>query len=152
MLNWQIDIRIDEPFQEPVQESWVRQAVREVVISEGSSDPVELSLLITDDTTLHELNRTYRGIDKTTDVLAFAFQEDTEFPSISDGITHLGEVIISCPQAAKQAEEMGHSLQNEVVVLVVHGVLHLLGYDHESSEDDEQMRSIESEILARLQS
>jgi len=151
-LNWQIDIRIDEPFQEPVQESWVRQAVREVVISEGSSDPVELSLLITDDTTLHELNRTYRGIDKTTDVLAFAFQEDTEFPSISDGITHLGEVIISCPQAAKQAEEMGHSLQNEVVVLVVHGVLHLLGYDHESSEDDEQMRSIESEILARLQS
>lgn len=151
-MNYEIDIRIDKPFEESVQEDWVHQAVQEVLISEGSSDPVELSLLITDDDTVHELNRTYRGIDETTDVLAFAFQEDTEFPSISDGITHLGEVIISCPQAVKQAEEMGHSLQNEVVVLVVHGVLHLLGYDHESSDDEDQMRARESEVLARLQS
>ncbi len=151
-MNWQIDIRIDEPFQESVQEDWVHQAVQKVLILEDISDSVELSLLITDDTTVHELNRTYRGIDETTDVLAFAFQEDTEFPSISDGMTHLGEVVISCPQATKQAEDLGHSLKDEISILVVHGVLHLLGHDHESSEDEEQMRAREAEVLAKLKS
>lgn len=151
-MNWQIDIRIDEPFQESVKGDWVRQAVQEVLTSERNIDPVELSLLITDDTTVHELNRTYRGIDETTDVLAFAFQEDTEFPSISDGTAHLGEVIISCPQAVKQAEDFGHSFKDEISILTIHGVLHLLGYDHESSEDEERMQARESEVLAMLKS
>ena len=150
MLDWQIDIRIDEPFEESVKKSWVNQAVKEVLVFEGISNAVELSLLITDDTTVHELNHTYRGIDATTDVLAFAFQEDTEFPSITDGMKHLGEVIISYPQLAKQAKDFGHSPKDEIGILVVHGVLHLLGYDHESPQDEEKMRARESEVLARL--
>lgn len=150
-MNRQIDIRIEEPYESVVPEAWIHQAVIEVLNTEEMYDPIELSLLITDDPQVHELNRTYRGIDDATDVLAFAFQEDMEFPTISDRVTQLGEVIISCPKAEKQAADFGHSLKDELSILVVHGVLHLLGYDHESSEDGQLMQARELKVLKKLQ-
>ena len=149
-MNWNLDITIEEPFDDQLSEEWFRRIVEQIMLAEAVDEPVELSLLITGDETVHELNREYREIDRTTDVLAFAFQEESDFPSIPDGAVQLGEVIISCPQAARQAEEQGHSLAREMSVLTIHGVLHLLGYDHQDNEEERVMKSRETEILAKL--
>ena len=152
-MSWDLEILIDEPFQDQVQEEWLRQAVETTLAAEEIGSPAQLSLLITDNETVHALNRTYRGFDKTTDVLAFAFQDDLEsssFPPPPDGVTHLGEVIISYPQAASQAKEQGHPPKDEILLLVIHGVLHLLGYDHEQPEQEQKMRAVETKILATL--
>ncbi len=134
-----------------MQDEWLRRIAEMTLVVAGICYPAELSLLVTGDHTLQQLNRTYRGIDETTDVLAFALAaEDSSFFPLPDGITHLGEVIISCPQALRQAEEQRHSLQREIAILAIHGILHLLGYDHLQSEKEEEMISREAEILARL--
>ena len=149
-----MDIQIDEPFKDRVNDGWLRQTMQAVLSSEGIGYPVDLSLLVTDDVIVNELNRRYRGIDRTTDVLAFALQEDSggiAFPAVPDGISHLGEVIISYPQAERQAEEQGHALRRELAILVIHGVLHLLGYDHERGAEEElEMKAREDKILTDL--
>ncbi len=146
-MNWNLDITIEESFEESVSEEWLQSVVKQVMISEAIDLPAELSLLITDDVTVHQLNLQYRGIDQTTDVLAFAFQEDNDFPEFPESDTQLGEVIISFHQAHRQAAELGHSLDHELAVLTVHGVLHLLGYDHESEDQEAQMSQAENRIL-----
>ncbi len=148
-----MEIQIAKPFQAQVQANWLKHAAEETLSAEGLNPPVELSLVITDDKTVHKLNRTYRGVDRTTDVLAFALQEnkpDSEFPLPPDGVLHLGEVIISFPQAMRQAKEHHHSLEEELKLLVVHGVLHLLGYDDEQPEKEKEMRAKEAQILAKI--
>ena len=152
-MSISLEIQIEEPFDGQVQEDWLRQAAETVLTVESIDYLSELSLLITGDNTIRKLNRVYRKIDQTTDVLAFAFLEDVEgssFPPSPNGIAHLGEVIISCPQAMRQADEEKHSLKDELVLLVVHGVLHLLGYDHANLQDERIMRARESDIVARL--
>ena len=146
-MNWNIDINIKEPFEGQVAEELLRQVVGSVLQAEEVDITTELSMLITDDETMRQLNLTYRQIDQTTDVLSFAFQEDEDFPSHPEGITQLGEVIISLPQAERQAGEQGHSLEKELTVLTVHGVLHLLGYDHETDEQEVEMSAMEARIL-----
>ncbi len=148
-MNWNLDITIDEPFEDRVSEEWLREVVGAVMVSEAVGYPAELSLFITGDETVKELNRKYRGIDRPTDVLAFAFKEDSDFPASPEGAVQLGEVIISCPQALRQSEEQGHPLNFEMAVLVIHGVLHLLGYDHEKESEEQLMKTRETEILAK---
>ncbi len=150
-MSWKLDITIDESFGHRVDEKWLRMVVEHVLRFEEVDITCELSLLITGDETMHELNRTYREIDKTTDVLAFAFQEDEEFQFSPDGLKQLGEVVVSLPQAEKQAKELGHSLEQEVAVLTIHGVLHLLGYDHESQEEQSEMSAKETEIASKIE-
>ena len=105
-----------------------------------------------DDAAIHELNRTYRGIDRPTDVLSFALDEGEEEPEVDDDeIEHLlGDVIISAPTAVRQGEEYGHGLEREMTYLAVHGMLHLLGYDHMEEKDKLIMRKREEEVLRRL--
>lgn len=93
----------------------------------------DLSVLLTDDSEIHQLNREYRGVDRPTDVLSFS-QQEGEFPSIAPDL--LGDVVISLETAKKQAVEQGHSLEEELFILLAHGILHLLGYDHETSRKD----------------
>jgi probable rRNA maturation factor len=109
--------------------------------------PGELSVLITDDETVRELNREYAGEDSTTDVLAFSLREGEEFAS-PDGVLQLGEVIISYPTAQRQAAEAGIPVEREIEHLLVHGVLHLLGYDHAEPVEEERMRARERDLLA----
>jgi probable rRNA maturation factor len=110
-------------------------------------DDAELSILLCDDATIWPLNRDYRHKDRPTDVLAFAQREGTPVP----GQDHvLGDVVISVETAARQAEERGHSTAHELRVLVVHGICHLLGYDHEDDADAEVMEAKEREILGIL--
>jgi probable rRNA maturation factor len=151
MPKVQLSIRIEKPFAGLVSKKWLRQAVKLTLIHIGLSSPVELGLVIAGDDTVHELNRNYRNVDSPTDVIAFALSEQgakhEPFIAPPDHVIHLGEVIISYPQAKRQAEEQRHSLERELALLVAHGVLHLLGYDHELPEQGEKMRVMESKVL-----
>ena len=111
--------------------------------------PGELSVLITNDETVRRLNREYAGEDAPTDVLAFSLTEGEEF-ALPDGVLRLGEVIISYHTAQRQAAEAGRPVRDEVDHLLVHGILHLLGYDHAESKEEERMRARERELLAAM--
>jgi len=112
-----------------------------------------VSLVFTDSEMVKQLNRNYRGVDEPTDVLAFYMLPQDEagssFALPPDGVTRLGEVIISYPQAVTQAREQGHSHERELALLIIHGILHLLGYDHEEPEEESKMRERERELLER---
>ena len=108
----------------------------------------ELTLVITDDQGIQELNRDFLGPDAPTDVLAFGAQEDGgPFVTAPEAGGYLGDVIVSLPCAMSQAAEMGHPLQQELDLLIVHGVLHLLGHDHAAEEDKAHMWARQSAIL-----
>ena len=114
----------------------------------------EVSITLTDDKMIHELNRNYRGIDRPTDVLSFAFRESDEPDIITDEIDEavdvLGDIIISVERAKMQAEDYGHSLRREIVFLTVHGMLHLLGYDHMEEADRLEMEQEQEYIMSQL--
>jgi len=114
---------------------------------EAVAQPAELSILLADDPTVHELNRTYRDTDAPTDVLSFAQREGGDFAQPEGTPAHLGDVVISIDTAKRQAVEYKLELQDEVSHLLVHGILHLLGYDHEQPEDEAAMRLQEDTIL-----
>jgi len=151
MLKIQLSIRVEKPFAGLVSRQWLRQAVKLTLVHTGISSPVELGLVIAGDDTVHELNRDYRNVDRTTDVIAFSLSErgldNQPFITPPDNVIHLGEVVVSYPQAKRQAHEQRHSLERELALLVAHGVLHLLGYDHELPEQAEKMRAMEARVL-----
>ncbi|MBR6679054.1 MAG: rRNA maturation RNase YbeY [Phascolarctobacterium sp.] len=115
-------------------------------------DMTEVDITIVDDEEIHQLNRDYRNVDRPTDVLSFALDEDDEDePELLEGQLHLlGDIIISAETATRQAEEFGHGLEREIVYLAVHGLLHLLGYDHMIEEDKVIMRAKEEEALRAI--
>lgn len=98
-------------------------------------DASNFSVVFIDDEKMHELNKTYRGIDRSTDVLSFAFEDDER---IEYEVRHLGEIFIDIPKMKEQAKEYGHSETRELSFLTVHGLLHLLGYDHTKGEAEEK--------------
>lgn len=107
---------------------------------------IELTILVCDDDYMRELNLTYRGQDKTTDVLSFEDRfEDPESKTI-----YMGDIAISYPTALKQSLRLGHSLEAEIALLTVHGILHLFSYDHQGESDKEEMWSIQARIMASL--
>ncbi len=106
----------------------------------------ELTLVLTDDAQVHELNLNYRQVDAATDVLSFPAGETDP----DTGNLYLGDIVISVPRAQIQAETEGHSLEAELRLLVVHGVLHLLGYDHADEDEKATMWSAQSQILSKL--
>ena len=126
----EIDVLIDDAFSDCPEASWLQKVIKQVLMAQGVGADVELSLLVTGQEKVQELNRSYRGIDEPTDVLAFFMTDEAEsspFITPPDGMRHLGEVIISYPQAVIQAKEHKHSLKKELAILIIHGVLHLLG-------------------------
>ncbi|MBI5816744.1 MAG: rRNA maturation RNase YbeY [Nitrospinae bacterium] len=109
----------------------------------------ELSVLVTGDKEMWGLNLRYRGKDKPTDVLSFS-QTEGEFGDIEPGV--LGDVVISVDTAQRQADEKGHSLQREMDILLIHGILHLAGYDHEKGRSEAaKMKAKEKQLLAALE-
>jgi probable rRNA maturation factor len=154
MVESEINISIKRNVDLPVEKNWLERIARKVLEGEGIASSAEMGLLITDSRTVQKLNRIYRGEDKPTDVLAFQMTPDMNqepgrsFVSPPDGIRHLGEVVISYPQAVKQAQEHGHGVTRELALLIVHGILHLLGYNHELPDEERKMRDKENEILS----
>lgn len=115
----------------------------------GIDDDVEVSCVLVDDERIHEINREYRHIDRSTDVISFAMEDNDQF--YVEGMPRtLGDIFISVDHAKKQAEEYGHSLRREMCFLFTHGILHLLGYDHMTDEQEKEMFGLQDQILGAL--
>ena len=113
-------------------------------------DPI-ISVSLVDNEFIHEMNRDYRGIDRPTDVISFAFLDNEDREALYKGKEPvcLGDIYISVDKAKEQAEEYGHSITRELSFLFVHGLLHLLGYDHMNQADEEVMFKLQDEILPK---
>ena len=148
----EINVLVGEGFEGCPEASWLRSVAEQVLTAQGVSLNVELGLVITSQERVQQLNKSYRGKDEPTDVLAFYMTSAAGeiFVAPPDGMLHLGEVIISYPQTVLQAEEHQHSIKRELAILIIHGVLHLLGYDHEESEQERQMRAREADVLSQI--
>jgi probable rRNA maturation factor len=157
MTKPEINVVIKRSITLPVDKSWLEKVALKVLAVEGIGSSTEMGLLVTDSKTVQRLNRIYRSEDEPTDVLSFQMAPDTSedyepsFVNAPDGIKHLGEVVISYPQAMKQAKERGHSVARELALLIIHGTLHLLGYDHELPDDAQMMRNEENQILSLVE-
>jgi probable rRNA maturation factor len=152
-MSLEINVQIKRGYGKSVSKKWLQLLAEAALTAEEVTPPVELGIVVTDDVTVRRLNRFYRGIDKTTDVLSFALTEDvadTGFATPSDGVSRLGEVIISYPRTVAQAEEHGHSIERELAWLLIHGILHLLGYDHRDDATEARMRQREKAILKEI--
>ena len=127
------------------------RAAAEVVGQLYGVENGEVSVTLTNNEYIHTLNKEYRGIDRPTDVLSFALNESEE-PDMVDGpaVNVLGDLIISVERAEEQAADYGHSLRREVAFLTVHGMLHLLGYDHMEDEEREEMEAEQRFVMEKL--
>nr|WP_276716461.1 rRNA maturation RNase YbeY [Kyrpidia tusciae] len=126
-------------------------AVLEEAASREGVDAAEVSVVLVDDERIRELNRDYRGVDRPTDVLSFAMREGEGEPvQTEEGRELLGDIVISVETAERQANQYGHSLRRELAFLAVHGFLHLLGYDHQSPEQERVMFGKQEEVLSAL--
>ena len=132
----------------------IKKSLKEALTQEGFSYPAEVSVSFVDNESIHKLNLEYREKDKPTDVLSFPMWEKEELSdgSALDGhAVTLGDIIISAEKAKSQAEEYGHSLEREICFLSVHSILHLLGYDHETSTEDETyMKAKQEDVLVKI--
>ena len=145
----QVQVSIPSGQRELLAADWVRRVAVTTLEAEDQRG-VRLAVTLTDDQGIRALNNTYRGIDRPTDVLAFAMSEGPAFIVPSSEPRDLGDVVISLPRAQCQAAEHHTSLQGEVALLVVHGCLHLLGYDHAEDEEQQRMWARQAAILATI--
>lgn len=155
-----VDIRSLEEHDPGELVEFVSSVCRSALLAEGISRG-EVSIVLTDDSEIRELNRSYRGIDEATDVLSFPMDDDfgvddmglddSGFDDVAvDQPMPLGDIVISVERARAQALEYDHSFQRELGFLLVHGLLHLLGYDHDSAPSQDEMRDREEAILNDL--
>ena len=152
-----ISIAVDARVRGAADVGLLRKALGQALAAEGRGDGHRVDVRVTDDATLHALNRNYRGVDAPTDVLSFPLEGSPAnrrsggpFVTPPGSPTHLGDLVLSWPRAAAQAAEYGHSVEREAAYLAVHGLLHLLGYDHEVPEEARVMRAREEAILTPL--
>jgi probable rRNA maturation factor len=148
----EINVLIEEEFRDCLETGWLQSLAEQVLALQGAGAEAELGLVLASQQRVRALNRSYRGKDVPTDVLAFSTLPAAGEPFVAppDGRLHLGEVIVSYPQAVIQAGEEGHSIKKEIATLITHGVLHLLGFDDETPELKKQMQAREQEILSHL--
>lgn len=152
--NVTVDIQIDEALPAGVVDSdLIESAVRATLHQQNQQGVIEVSVLVTTAEEVHRLNREYRRIDATTDVLSFADDGDVAGFVLPPGMPkYLGDIAISWQHVVQQAQEFGHSERRELAFLTVHGLLHLMGYDHERGpEDDALMQSHQEAVMALLQ-
>jgi probable rRNA maturation factor len=158
-----VDVLIRPHFDQEVDAEGIRRAAQAALRQQGAPIGASLCVVITDDAEMQALNRQYRGIDAPTDVLSFATQDDGSPGQDEAGSTfvfapeqeagpnvYLGDVIIAFPRVVAQAAEQDHSKEYELRLLIVHGVLHLLGHDHATAQDDAHMWAIQDQILEEL--
>ena len=132
----------------------IRRTILETLDYEGMENDVEVSVTFVDDEGIRELNNKFRKMDKPTDVLSFPlmdYEGESDEPYFDELAHNLGDIVISLERAMAQANEFGHSFEREVAFLTAHSMLHLLGYDHElSEEDDADMRKRQNDIMESL--
>ena len=150
-----IPITADVPGVSDSRRAFIRRVIRTALAEEGVDFPCEIDVLLTNDEAIHQINLEMRGVDRSTDVLSFPEFElhPGELPGMEDadpgtGLVPLGDMVISLEHVTAQAKEYGHSNRRELAYLVVHSVLHLLGYDHlDEGPQKEQMRAREETIM-----
>lgn len=150
-LTVELTLSEEAPLPEGIDAALFERVARAVLAAEGVGGPVELGLTIVDAETMREINREQRGVDAPTDVLSFPLIDQTRpspFVAPPDGVLHLGDIVLCAPVAVQQAEEYGHPVAREVAYLFAHGLLHLLGYDHEDPAAQAEMRRREEAALA----
>jgi len=157
----ELTLAVNNEAGEPIPDAWI-DMLKMILHKAGTLEGVrggEVALTFTDDEGIRELNRTYRGIDRPTDVLSFPMREkspgepDIAWPDGDDESGEgelLGDIVISVPRARAQSEEYGHSLEREIGFLFVHGFLHLIGYDHDTEEAEKAMFGRQEQILAEV--
>ncbi len=160
-----IEIHIFDEFDEAVAPEWIRAVSESVLSMEPEWARESLSVVVGDDECVTALNLEYRGLNETTDVLSFSnlhsgqYYGEGERPKTDDegfalppGYSdNLGEVIISYPQVVRQANESNHNVQKELAVMLAHGILHLLGYDHEREDEAAEMFGIQNRAIVALE-
>lgn len=142
-----IGVRVEPAFSRSVRRRALSTLAHRVLAAEGAAWPAELSILVSDDDESRELNRRYRGVDEPTDVLSFDLRAGHDFPTPPGSARQLGEIVISYPTALRQAAEARHDVGDELARLLVHGLLHLLGSEHESAGGARTMRAKERALL-----
>ena len=157
----EINVLINDGLKGVLETSWLESVTEKVLVAQGVDSKAELGLVVVGQERVRQLNLSYLGRDEPTDVLAFSMLPDPlatgasevfpPFVQPPDGVLHLGEVIISYPQAVIQAEEHRHSVKREIAILIIHGVLHLLGYEHDKPELERQMKSREEAIISGIE-
>jgi len=150
-----INIQINKNTSFPFNKKWVENIIKSALKKENITRSVEIDCLITDDSFIRVLNKNHRGIDEPTDVLSFAFHDrisaqEMDFPQTPDSATSLGSIVVSYERAAYQASKQAHSVGEEMMLLLTHGVLHLLGYDHIVKSDARKMRAREKHIISSV--
>jgi probable rRNA maturation factor len=148
----EVNVFFDTGFEEVAGEAWLRKIAETVLESENQPD-AEMGIVITGQEKIRELNRRYLDRDQPTDVLAFALKGtpgEMPFPAPDDDVDHLGEVVISAEQAVIQGKEHHHSTQKEIAILLVHGTLHLIGYDHGEPDEEKTMNRKAQAILKQI--
>lgn len=146
-MAFTIDVQSTRRFPAPLIRA-VAAAANEAMIEQNVSAGAALTILLTEDEYVRELNRQFRGEDRATDVLSFSAGDP--LPGSEGLLEYLGDIAISVDTARRQAEQKGHTLEAEVQLLAVHGVLHLLAYDHQTADDKEAMWQAQARILKRL--
>ncbi len=137
----------------PVSPVWLRRLsslVLQKVKGEAFAQKAELSIVLTGDAKVRKLNRVYRKKDKTTDVLSFPLLEGVKFPAGFKGAVALGDVVISVPQTQRQAAEQKKDFRAELALLLIHGILHLLGYDHVTLAEEKKMFGLQNRLLKKF--
>lgn len=150
----EINIEVDSRFAGCVKAKWLKSIIDRTLSAQGLGNEAEVSLIVTGQRKMHELNKVYLEEDRPTDVLSFPMMEPAAkvgFVTAPDGKNHLGEVIVSFPQAVLQAEEHEHPVERELSILIVHGLLHLLGYDHAKAAEKREMQAREKGVLSLLE-
>ena len=146
-----LDLDVAPQFESDVDRDLLTRVLCAALAEQGVTGPVEVSLVVTDDAEIRNLNRQYRHKDYVTDVLSFPQVEGpTEFPQPAGAPRHLGDIVISYDRVRAQAQEYGHSERRELAYLAVHGLLHLLGFDHETEPERQRMRAAEETALAEI--
>ena len=162
----QTRIQVLDTVDGPVSEEWLRGVAERTLALEQPESKGALSVVVADDDTVRALNSRHRGLDETTDVLSFSLshqgeyygekQPGPEWPGAAAFVlppgedSGLGEVIISYPQAVRQAHESSHEVEQELALLLTHGILHLLGHDHVRPDEEAAMKAKEAKVLGQL--
>jgi probable rRNA maturation factor len=156
-----VDVRVFPAFRGLLKAPFVRRAAKAALKIADPNGERDMSVVIADDETLHDLNLRYRGFDELTDVLSFGDESDASlaeegaddapaFPDLPGEILPLGEIVLSYPLAVRQAGEHNVSVDEEVALLIVHGVFHLLGHDHAEPAEEAVMKALEVRALSVL--
>jgi probable rRNA maturation factor len=146
----EVAVQVDEEYAGHVRTEPLRRAAISTARHEKTSGPAEMAIVVTGDAKVRLLNRNYRGVDAPTDVLSFGGSEGGTIVMPVGAPHYLGDVVVSYPQAEAQARRLGHPVEAELQLLIVHGVLHLLGHDHAEPGEKTAMWSAQKEILAEL--